>query len=156
MNRIPEVVKELEELGKHKLTIGIFGEEAEKPHGDSGITIGGIASVHEFGTTITGTGKKGDYTITIPERSFIRSGWDSKQSEIQDTVEMLLDAVIGGDLPAVQLYNSLGDQVQAYLQEYATALSSPPNAPATIRQKGSSNPLKDTGRMIDAISYEVE
>ena len=160
MNKIPELVQNLQELGQHHLEIGILSE------GDTELTM--IASVHEFGVQIQVTPamraflhhigihlKKETETINIPERSFVRSGWDAKLPDIEQKITMLLDAVLMGEIDAMTFYNSIGGQVVVYLQEYLTALSSPPNHPATVEQKGSSNPLVDTGRLKDASTWRV-
>ena len=39
------------------------------------------------------------------------------------------------------------------IKDYARDLDSPPNHPFTVEQKGSSNPLVDTGDMIGGISW---
>ena len=43
-----------------------------------------------------------------------------------------------------------------HIKEYAASLSTPPNHPYTVDQKGSSNPLNDTGDMINGISWRTK
>jgi hypothetical protein len=41
------------------------------------------------------------------------------------------------------------------IQHEITVLRHPPNAPATIRAKGSSKPLIDTGEMRQSVTYQI-
>lgn len=49
-----------------------------------------------------------------------------------------------------------GQQMATAIKEYATELSSPPNSAMTVDRKGSSNPLVDTGAMIEGITWKKE
>ncbi len=148
MNRIPELVQELQELANSHVEIGLLSGKAETEY----LMIGGV---NEFGATIERMGKNGPYTITIPERSYIRSGFDTHERDITDKLKLLLDGLLAGQTSAATVYDMIGVQVMDYLKEYLFALSEPPNAPSTIRQKGSSNPLMDTGKLKDSINYKV-
>ncbi len=160
-NRIPELVENLQALNNHHLEIGILSGQAE-----SEIVM--IAAVHEFGVQISVTPKMRAYlhhigihlkaetdTINIPERSFIRDGWDAKNDDVLKKIEHLLGMVLDGKLDAMTFYEAIGGQVVSYLQEYLVALSTPPLAQSTIDRKGSSNPLVDTGRLGDSITWKV-
>lgn len=59
-------------------------------------------------------------------------------------------------MPADALLDALGLEAKGKMQEFARDLSSPPNSPFTVEQKGSSNPLVDSGNLIGSIDYEVE
>ena len=93
--------------------------------------------------------------IVIPERSFLRSGFDENAEKVLQTTEAILPDVVGGTLSVEQYAKAIGLQLASAIKEYAVDLSSPPNHPFTTEQKGSSNPLVDTGSMINSISYEV-
>ena len=49
----------------------------------------------------------------------------------------------------------IGLLFSSVIKVYAVSLNSPLNHPYTVEQKGSSNPLVDTGDMIQSITYEV-
>jgi len=160
-NKIPELVKELEYLASHQLEIGILSGEQE-----SDILL--IANVHEFGTRIQVTDKMRAYLhsigihlrgdtkeINIPERSFIRQGFDSNINEINSTIEKLLNGVLEGKTTGRAMLEALGGQVVSKMQEYLINLSEPPNHPATIERKGSSNPLVDTSQMVNSITWRI-
>jgi len=162
-NRIPELIEQLYKLETYQAQIGILGEDG----GDEN-SILMIAHVHEFGVDIRVTDRMINYLhsigihirddtdfIQIPQRSYLRSGFDENLDNIQSTAEKLLKAVIDGKLDAYTFYLTLGEQIRDWLQEYLTNLSSPPLTDKTIKRKGSSNPLMDTGRLRDAIVAEV-
>lgn len=148
----------LEELSTTHLEIGIFS--------DSGGDILMIANVNEFGLNIKVTDKMRNYLhyigihlkketteIKIPERSFIRGTVDSKMNDIKSKGETLLGKVIHLELPVSVFFDTLGEYVVGLVQEYMTDLKSPPNHPATIANKGSSNPLISTGRLRQSITF---
>ena len=94
--------------------------------------------------------------VVIPERSFLRAGWDNCEKNFFKFAEKQIEKWIkkGGN-PDVML-DALGLELQGYIQEYAIDLSSPANSPITKQVKGSSNPLVDTGRLIGSLEYKVE
>jgi len=139
-NRIPELIHELEYLANHKIEIGMLSGEVR-----SEVLM--IATVHEYGVT---TDK-----VNIPERSFIRAGFDENVDDIDKAAKTLLDGVLRGRTTGEAMLEALGGMITSKLQEYATDLSEPPNHPVTIERKGSSNPLKDSGEMIDKINWRV-
>jgi len=158
--KVPEFLEMLDELFNTHLEIGVFGED------DSEMVM--IASVHEFGVKIKVTDKMRAYlhsigihlkpstkTIKIPERSFIRAGYDKEKENIIRESEKLLEKVMKLELPVKVFFETLGELIVGMIQKYLTDLSSPPLHPATIASKGSSNPLIDTGRLRESITYKV-
>ena len=168
--KVPQFLKMLDELYNTHLEIGIFsdGKGGERHNKDSDITVLGIATVHEFGVEIKVTDKMRGYlhsigihlksstrTIKIPERSFIRAGYDEEKENIIKQSEKLLEKVMRLELPVDVFFNTLGEIIVGRIQEYLTDLRTPPLHPVTIARKGSSNPLIDTGRLRDSITYKV-
>ncbi len=128
-----------------------------------------IAKIHEYGVRIPVTDKMRAYLaarglplkkttteIVIPERSFLRSGYDENKDAVFKKASFLLGDVLDGTMKPEELCEIVGDVLASKIREYATALDSPPNHPFTAAEKGSSNPLSDTGQMIGSITYEVE
>lgn len=95
-------------------------------------------------------------SVTIPERSFIRTGFDSNVDKIGDKIEAFLDDVINLRIDPDVFVDMIGMEFAGMIQRHARTVKSPPNAASTRNVKGSSNPLHDTGRMIGAIRHEVE
>ncbi|MBW2672317.1 MAG: hypothetical protein JRD89_02725 [Deltaproteobacteria bacterium] len=150
-NSLPALKKELDYLRRNRLEIGIFegSPSADSPSGDvEGLgeyswDVVKIATIHEFG---------GKY---IPERSFIRSTMDERESDITNMTERLLNQMIQGYLDAETLLSRLGEYITGLIKQKITDIRTPPNAPATIQRKGSSNPLIDTGRMRMSVTWRV-
>ena len=145
-NHVPELLKVLKKLKKKKITVGV--------HGDVGDDIFDRAIWNEFGTHYKEGDKKGQ--IRIPERSFIRAGYDTNKNKIKKDAEKLTRKVVAMELNPSVAAELLGDITKGYIQEFAIGISDPPNAESTIKAKGSSNPLVDTGQMIGSIDYKVK
>jgi hypothetical protein len=94
--------------------------------------------------------------VKIPERSFIRTGFNENVGKITDKIKDLLPDVLQLDVNPEIFLNAIGQEFAGLIQRHARTVMDPPNAPATINVKGSSNPLHDTGRMIGAINYKVK
>lgn len=94
-------------------------------------------------------------SVKIPERSFIRSGFDERLPNIENKAIMLLKQVLLMKISVGNYYDLLGEYIAGQLKDYMTELDSPPNSPVTINNKGSSNPLIDTGRLRQSIDYKV-
>lgn len=128
-----------------------------------------LAGIHEYGCNIKVTPKMRAYlhskglhlkestsVIKIPERSFLRSGHDECIDEILNMTEKVISQVISGKMSSHKLIDWVGEQMATHIKEYAASLSTPPNHPYTVDQKGSSNPLNDTGGMINGISWRTK
>lgn len=94
--------------------------------------------------------------VHIPERAFLRNGYDDHISDIRDHVDAMLPNVLLGRMKVTTLCKELGLELSGAIKDNARDLSDPPNSWATVETKGSSNPLVDTGDMIGSITYEVE
>lgn len=153
----PKMRKSLASLNGRKVTVGCDGENAW------------LAAIHEYGCTITVTPKMRAYlhrqglhlkesttVIKIPERSFLRAGFDEHNGEVLKKVERTMPDVLIGTLSVDQYLKTIGILLSSKIKDYARNLNSPANHPFTVQQKGSSNPLVDTGTMIESIGYEVE
>lgn len=151
------MIAEIKNLNGKKIKVGVAGENAW------------IAGIHEYGCRITITEKMRNWLkanglpvrastshITIPERSFLRGGFDNCSDEIAEKISMMVPLVLNGEISEKTFYDTTGILFRDRVKDYAVSLNSPSNHPFTIKRKGSSNPLVDTGEMIDNISYEVE
>jgi hypothetical protein len=110
-----------------------------------------IAILNEFGTR------------TAPERPAFRNVMRANRSKYLQAMRAGVRAVIaaavrGGDVAAMKhsVLARLGAMAEGDLKAGVTSLDSPPNAPSTIRKKGSSKPLVDTGRLRASVTHEVE
>lgn len=96
-----------------------------------------------------------DY-VKIPERSFLRTGFDKNIDSVNKTVDKMMKSLLNGNLSEDEFCNIIGQTLSSKIKTYARDLSSPANARVTTEVKGSSNPLVDTGQMIRSITWRVE
>ncbi len=86
----------------------------------------------------------------IPPRPWLIPGVQSATQDITDT--------IASGIEKGQTLDETLDQIGAFAagatQQYITDLKTPPNAPSTIAQKGSDNPLIDTGSMRASVTWK--
>lgn len=132
-----------------KVRAGVFGDAASESVGD-GFTMLDLVAVHEYGSE--------DHHI--PERSFIRSTMN-RPDIVQMQKVMIAKAVasiLAGRITTEKALGLIGsymvEQIKATIRNRATVPNTP-NAASTIAAKGSSLPLVDTGRMINAITWDV-
>ncbi len=114
----------------------------------SGLTNAEVAMKNEFGS----------YTDNIPPRSFLRMPLETKTGEL---VALAVSNTIRRRIMQADLEGALtliGIKAEAIIQE---AFASggfgkwKPNAPLTVKLKGSSSPLIDTGQLRRAVTSEV-
>ena len=136
--RLKRLLREAGKGGVSGVRVGFF----ETARYDDGTPVAAVAAWNEFGTE------------TIPERPFFRRAIAEAEDRIAkvlrrgiDTEKMVVDERLAG---------RVGAYVQGEIQDSITALKEPQNAPETIKRKGSSNPLIDTGHMRDSVDYEVD
>ena len=156
-NLLPGMEAAVKSLNGRKVTVGVSG--ADNAY---------LAMIHEYGCKIQVTDKMRAYLnqhglhlkastseITIPERSFLRTGYDQNRDQVLASARAALDAVMIGTMEPEKYLEMVGLLLSSAIKDYAVSLNTPPNHPYTVAQKGSSNPLVDTGDMIESITYEV-
>jgi len=88
------------------------------------------------------------HKINIPARPWLDVG---VQSGSADYLEVIQNS--NGKLD--KALEVIGQIAVGKVQKYMIDLRSPPNAPSTVKQKGSSNPLIDTGALVQSVTYSV-
>lgn len=91
----------------------------------------------------------------IPERPFMLEFAQNSKSALKGVHRKLAKAVLSGRITMRQAVEQLGLWGAARVTKAIIDLNSPPNHPSTIAQKGSSNPLVDTGEMAQASTHKV-
>lgn len=175
-----ELSKELAALRSDKVvTVGIHEEAGDVESGD--LTMASLGAINEFGADIKHPGgtsygyaskaaadrdevrflKAGSgymelgvtkpHDINIPARPWLEPGVASATPEVLLTIQ---DGVEGGQ-SMDQILEAVGVVAAAAVKIYMTELKTPPNAASTIRKKGSSNPLIDSGAMRQSVTHQV-
>lgn len=139
------VVKRIRDMQRRlsqnkEVAVGLPSDSGNHPDGMSIVRLGAI---HEFGTK------------TIPERSFLRVPLRAAQDELAQVFRHLMKQVAAGDLTFTQALDQLGAKGASISQEAISAGIAPANAPSTVRRKGSSKPLIDSGTLRQAITWVV-
>jgi hypothetical protein len=125
--------------------VGVLGANAEKEHkGSPGMTVSDLATIHEFG-------------LGVPERSFLRAWFDSNRASIEVTLRAAHRQVLLGKLTPKRAGELIGLKFAGEVQKYiAEGHVQPPLSEQTVKKKGSSVPLVDTGQLRAAISWYTE
>lgn len=143
-NAIKETVKQIAARGSY-VKVGVLGGGSNRP-GD-GLSNAELAAVHEFGT-LDGH---------IPARPFIGGTYDVKREDYVKMIRKGLDKVLIGKQTIEGLLGRVGLKFASDVKK--TVIGSEfqllPNAPETIRRKGSDVPLVDTGRLVNSVTHEV-
>lgn len=136
----------MERMGKadkETVKIGILGNAEPADDGADMIL---IAMANEFGT---GDGR-------VPPRPFIRGAFDKNAGQLSEVKAKLYGGIVDGKVTVTKALSVLGRLHQGQVQAYIVELRDPPNAESTIERKGSDNPLIDTGRLRNSVSWEVD
>ena len=168
----------IREMGKKKVVVGVpAATDSLRDDALSNVT---IAAAHEFGATINHPGgtrydKNADgkakfvshsfmgpvrgvtsaHKIVIPERSFLRS----TLNENKDKATKLLIRELKGDISqgdfSGRAFAIVGENLSGEVKRKIQSGIEPALDPETVRRKGSSKPLIDTGNLLQSITYEV-
>ena len=123
--------------------VGIIGAGV---HQDSDITVAGIGFIHEFGSPAN----------NIPERSFLRRTIRGDRKEIVALTGKFMKKIQDGSMKMETALGLLGSFVADKVEMKIVSLKEPPNKPATIAAKRSSNPLiGKQGQLKDSITWRV-
>lgn len=157
-NEFPKMLMNIQALNGKSIEVGAIEGEHKF-----------LAAIHEYGCNITVTPKMRAFlhrqglhlkastkVIKIPERSFLRSSHDQHGKEVFDESERALGQVISGKMTVDQYMDMVGRNYVTMIKDFIVELDTPENHPFTVERKGSSNPLVDTGGLVESISYRVK
>ena len=136
---IDKVLENVIELGGKQVKVGI--QAGSGSH--DGVDILDIAIYNHLGTR------------NIPSRPFISDCFDKNQGQISEAKKRIVYRVMEG-MPASTGLAQLGQWYQDVLKGHIRNGGWTPNAPATVKRKGSSRPLIDTGQLVNSVRWEIE
>lgn len=121
--------------------------EAPIKGGEGKITLIELAAIHEFGSPAAG----------IPERSFIRRTFETQKAALEEIIGKLARLVVTKGMAPRKALGILGAWAVAEINKTVKEGEGvpPPLQQRTIDRKGSTRPLIDTGRLLQAVTYEV-
>lgn len=132
--------KILKELADKEVRVGFQQGKATE---EDGTDVCDIAAWNELGT------------VNMPSRPFLRMSVDDNSDKINSFMSAQKRSIINGE-PAERILKKIGIFQKDLIQEKITEGSFAPNAPSTIKAKGSSKPLIDTGRMRQSVNFEIK
>ena len=139
---LERVDKELMYAKNHYILIGFISEKY-----NDGVNVREYALWNEYGT------------LYIPARPFFRRATNTRKAKrlINNYAKRQIGKVIDtrGHFTMEQAYNAIGVYVVGQIQKSIKRGNWQQNAPSTVRRKGKSNPLIDSGSMINAVSFEI-
>ncbi len=135
---------------KSYVKAGVLGDKHQREH-TKGKTPSNaqLAAIAEYGLS------------NAPARPWVGPPFRLHRAEylamLRKAYERSLKSKDGGDAEFYRVLALIGQKMAADIKNYVTAGTSPlaPNAPSTIKAKGSSRPLVDTNQMVRSVDYEV-
>lgn len=143
------IMRSLLKLNGCKIKTGVQGEDVAVRRGKKGkisrtdTPLAVIAAIHEYGLG------------GMPQRSFLRSTYDENKEKIVGRASFIIRSVMDNQNISQATLEKLGNYVQGLVQKKIRNGSFTPNAPSTIKRKGSSKPLIDTGHLRQSIRYVI-
>ncbi len=162
----------------HKIKVGLLAEKGGSDSISDNLDLAGLGAIHEFGCQIPVTDnmrgfffhkfginlKKSTTHIIIPSRSFLQMPLERRQDlrrKFQTKLgeaENILDYIEKtGDSESIAILFG-ASAVEQIMEAFETGGWGEwePNNDITSTEKGSANPLIDTGNLKQHITYEVE
>ncbi|WP_342399594.1 hypothetical protein NST20_13040 [Weizmannia sp. FSL W8-0676] len=96
-------------------------------------------------------------SVTIPERSFLRSGYDENIDKIYKKIKDMMPDVIANEIDPEFFMDSIGEEFAGLIRKKLVSIKSPPKSKVTLAASpGKTNPLQDTGQLVESIRHEIE
>lgn len=130
---------------------------AKKPKVTLGIHSGASKGYPNGTTVLDVAGWNHDGTERIPPRPFL-DNWIAKAKESGKIMQQIvagMKPVLQGKMDVKTALDRLGLVWVGEIQQGIADRVPPPNAPSTIKKKGSDVPLIDTGQLRSAITHKV-
>lgn len=111
---------------------------------DASVTLLDVAMWNELGT------------VNSPPRPFLRQSVDDNASKISAFCRSQLQKLAQGTTDAETILKQVGVMQKGLVQEKIGNGDFEPNAPSTVKKKGSDKPLIDTARMRQSVNYVIQ
>lgn len=126
-NKIPELIKEMESIKASKLEVGVQEEKGSELYM--------VARVHEYGANIKVTPsmrgyfisqgmplRKNTKVIKIPERSYLRSGYDANEARINSKIDDVIEEVTQGKMSSDEAREQVGELTADVIRNNVTGV----------------------------------
>lgn len=144
---LDRLILNMEKLNGTCVEVGFFEEDRYGPENDN-LPVALVAFYNEYGHR---AGKFGP----VPSRPFMHETFGGKQEQgliAKEMAKVVEAAIIGRGVP--QLLRQLGMKIAQMLE---SAIDDYPgsNSATTIRRKGFNDPLRDSGKMLESVKFEI-
>ncbi|RYM52020.1 hypothetical protein [Serratia proteamaculans] len=129
---------ELKTAGNREVVVGI-----QKGEVHDGVLVAEYATWNEFGTR------------TMPSRPFMRTYFDTSVQKLERFAVNGINQVLLGRGAFNQFFNAAGVFMVDGIKKSITNGAWRPNSPLTIKLKGSSKPLIDSGTMLNSVTFAI-
>ena len=134
------IKRELERAKGREVAVGILQGSVDS----EGASIAEYATYNEFGTD------------DVPSRPFMAMSFDENKADIETDFTRQSKAIVEGKRTADQALTVIGQKHAARVQNTITGRDITPKlADSTIKAKGSTKTLVDTGAMTNAVQIEL-
>lgn len=138
-----KLMRAIDEIERKAVAVGVqedAGVHKDEDGDSEGVTVAQVAAWNEYGTD------------TAPERSFFRSTLEEGEKKYVRALNKVVKRTLQGGSAKIAM-GKVGTIVQNDIQDKIVNLREPENAESTIKRKKSSNPLIDTGQMLNSIRW---
>ncbi len=142
----------LESMKAARVTVGVHAAQGNAQHAvassnsnaaPAAVTLLDVAAWNEFG-------------MGVPERPWLRGWFDQNTTKNQKTIATIAKSILQGRRSIGDGLEAIGARFVGELQQWISDGSHVlPDAASTVRAKGSSVPLIDTGQLRTSITYTV-
>jgi len=137
-----DALEALDQLGKSEAVVGFLANR----HNKANVPVAQLAFIHEFGSPAR----------NIPARPFFFPGLRNARPRLAAIAKAYALRVSAGERGAIKAgLEALGNEAVVSIRRKLLRGPFVPLKPETIRRKGSSKPLVDTGEMLASIEYRV-
>lgn len=154
------IMRELRRLDGASTKVGIIeGTQRDPLEGDTETDMVKVAIYNEFGTEKNGKEH-------IPPRPAHAQAFDTHKGTMERAITKGYNDVLEGRATVPQALGLIGLRFQTFVKNQIAEFTTPPNAPATQREKGRKkqlppgtmvdNPLEDTGQMRESVRHVEE
>lgn len=143
---LQKFIENAEKLAGH-VEVGVLGDKTHIGGGGGKrhINMADLAAIHVFGVP----------SQNIPKRDFVTPVIEQNQDKYIGYIEQKVIPILQGDVSMQEVWQFIGMEAKADIQNYMVNGKFAPLSPKTIKRKGSSKPLIDTGQLRQAVSYIV-
>lgn len=139
-------IKNAEKIGGH-VEVGWLGSKTHIGGGGGkrSITMADLAAIHIYGAPSKKIKKRDPLTLAIMEN----------QDKYRNMIESRVVSILNGSMDIGTLWQFIGMEAQADIQRYMVNGKFAPLSLKTVKRKGSSKPLIDTGQLRQGVTYIV-